>query len=200
MGDDLAAGVTRFGADVEDPVGLGGDGHVVLDDDDGVAFIDEAVEDVDEALDVFEVEADGGFFDEVEVTLAEGGVVEGGLGAAAFGEFGDEFDTLGLAAGEGGAGLAELEVAEAGVCHELEGVGNAGLGLEEGGGFVDGHGEDLADVFLAEGDFEGGRVVALPITGLAMDPGAGEEIHFEFYAAVAFAFGAAAVVGVEGEA
>jgi hypothetical protein len=63
LGDDLASGVTGFGADVEDPVGLGGDGHVVLDDDDGVAFIDDAVEDVDE----------------VEVALAEGGVVEGGL-------------------------------------------------------------------------------------------------------------------------
>ena len=30
LGDDLAAGVAGFGADVEDPVGLGGDGHVVL--------------------------------------------------------------------------------------------------------------------------------------------------------------------------
>jgi hypothetical protein len=44
----LAAGVAGFGADVEDPVGLGGDGHVVLDDDEGVAFPDEAMEDVDE--------------------------------------------------------------------------------------------------------------------------------------------------------
>ena len=51
IGDDLAAG---FGADVEDPVGLGGDGHVVLDDDDGVVFFDDAVEDVDEALDVLQ--------------------------------------------------------------------------------------------------------------------------------------------------
>jgi hypothetical protein len=79
LGDDLAAGVAGFGADVEDPVGFGGDGHVVLDDDDGVPFIDEAVEDINEALDVFEVEADGGFLDEVEVALAEGGVVEGGF-------------------------------------------------------------------------------------------------------------------------
>ena len=79
MGDDLAAGVAGFGAHVEHSVGLGGDGHVVFDDDDGVAFLDEAVEDVDEALDVFEVEADGGFLDEVKIALAEGGVVEGGL-------------------------------------------------------------------------------------------------------------------------
>ena len=95
--DDLAAGVTGFGADVEDPVGFGGDGHVVLDDDDGVTFIDEAVKDVDETLHVFEVEADGRFFDEVEIALGESSVVESGLGAAAFGEFGDEFDALGLA-------------------------------------------------------------------------------------------------------
>ena len=66
LGDDLATGVAGFGADVEDPVGFGGDGHVVLDDDDGVAFIDEAVEHVDETLDVFEMEADGGFFDEIK--------------------------------------------------------------------------------------------------------------------------------------
>ena len=43
-------------------------------DYDGVPFLDEAVEDVDEALDFFEVEADCGLLDEVEVALAEGGV------------------------------------------------------------------------------------------------------------------------------
>ncbi len=123
-----------------------------------------------------------------------------GFDGAAFDEFGDEFDALGFAAGEGGRGLAELEVAEAGVGHELERGGDAGLGVEEGGGFIDGHGEDVADVFVAEGDFERGGVVALAIAGFAMDPGGGQEIHFEFHAAVAFAIRAAAAFGVEGEA
>ena len=50
LGDDFSAVLAGLGADVEDPVGFGGDDHVVLDDDDGVAFIDEAVKDVDEAL------------------------------------------------------------------------------------------------------------------------------------------------------
>ncbi len=49
-------------------------------------------------LDVFEVKADGGFLNEIEVPLFERGVVEGGLGAAAFGEFGNELDALRLPA------------------------------------------------------------------------------------------------------
>jgi hypothetical protein len=63
---DIPAAVSGFGTEVGDPVRFGGDGHVVLDDDDGVAFIDKAVEDVDEAADVFLVEACGGFFDQIE--------------------------------------------------------------------------------------------------------------------------------------
>jgi hypothetical protein len=59
LGDEVAA----FGEDV----------GVVLDDDDGVAFVHEAVEDVDEAFHVGHVQADGGFFDGVEVAL---GVLE----------------------------------------------------------------------------------------------------------------------------
>ena len=55
MGDE----VTAFGEDL----------GVVLDDDDGVAFVDEAMQDVEETFHVGHVEADGGFFDEVEVAL-----------------------------------------------------------------------------------------------------------------------------------
>ena len=72
---------------------------MVFDDDDGVAFVDEAVEDVDEAGDILLVEADGGFFDEVEI--GDGFFDVGGSGAA-FDELGDEFEALGFAAGEGG--------------------------------------------------------------------------------------------------
>jgi hypothetical protein len=46
LGDEVAA----FGEDV----------GVVLDDDDGMAFVHEAVEDVDEAFHVGHVQADGG--------------------------------------------------------------------------------------------------------------------------------------------
>jgi hypothetical protein len=75
---------------------------VVFDDGDRVALIDEAVEDIDEAGDVFEVEPDGRFFDEVEVVRGVARAVHLHLGAAAFDELGDEFDALGFAAGKRG--------------------------------------------------------------------------------------------------
>ena len=43
LGDDRAAVVAGFRAEVDDVVGLRRDGHVVLDDDHGVAFVDEAL-------------------------------------------------------------------------------------------------------------------------------------------------------------
>jgi hypothetical protein len=69
-GDELAAFGSGFGADVDEVVGFGEDVGVMLDDDDGVAFIDEAMQDVDEAGDIGDVQADGGLFDEVEVLFS----------------------------------------------------------------------------------------------------------------------------------
>ena len=101
LGDEVAAFGAGFGADVDEVVGFGEDVGVVFDDDDGVAFVDEAVEDADEAFHVGHVQADGGFFDGVEVAL---GVLEaaqalGGGAALAGAEFGDELEALGFASG-----------------------------------------------------------------------------------------------------
>ena len=103
MGDEFAAAVAGFGADVDEVVGFGHDVGVVLDDDDGVSVIDETVEDVDEFGGVFHVEADGGFFDEIEAVRGGARFEFGGVGSAdAAGELGDEFDALRLATGQGG--------------------------------------------------------------------------------------------------
>jgi hypothetical protein len=45
LGDELAAVFAGFGAEVEDPVGGFDDFEVVLDDEQGVAGIDEFLED-----------------------------------------------------------------------------------------------------------------------------------------------------------
>jgi hypothetical protein len=81
LGDEVAA----FGSDVDEVVGFGEDVGVVFDDDDGVPFVNEAVEDVDEAFHVGHVQADGGFFDELEVADAGFGEELPGAGDAGLG-------------------------------------------------------------------------------------------------------------------
>ena len=108
--DDVAAVLSRAGAEVDEVVGGAHDGFLVLDDDEGVALVAEAVHDADEALDVAGVEADGGFVEHEE------GAGERGA------EAGGEVDALDLAAGERAGGAVEGEVAEA----DLVEVGEAG--------------------------------------------------------------------------
>ena len=55
-----------FGAEVDDPVGSFDHVEIVLDDDDRVALVDEAVEDFEQFGEVVEVEAGGRFVEEVE--------------------------------------------------------------------------------------------------------------------------------------
>ena len=60
----VAAVAASFGSHVDNPVGHFDDVVVVLDDDDGVAFKDKAVEGVDEFLYVVEVESCRGFVED----------------------------------------------------------------------------------------------------------------------------------------
>lgn len=69
MGDDFSAFGSSLWADVDDVISFRCEVHVVLDDDDGVAFINKAMEDIDEPGDVLLMETDGGFLDEVEVRI-----------------------------------------------------------------------------------------------------------------------------------
>ena len=62
--DQRPAVLAGPGADVDELVGGAHDGFLVLDDDQGVALVAEAVHHADEALDVAGVEADGGFVED----------------------------------------------------------------------------------------------------------------------------------------
>ena len=84
LGDDFTASRAGFGAEIDEIVGFRGEVHVVLDDHDGVALVDEAVKDIGEAGHVLLMESDGGFLDKVEV----------GSGRADIGDLGASFGKL----------------------------------------------------------------------------------------------------------
>jgi hypothetical protein len=198
-GDELTAGGAGFGSEIEDPVGVGDEIKVVFDDDDGVSGIDEAMEDIEEESDIGHVKADGGFFEEKEVVGSAPGGQGVGIGEAGE-EVRDEFDALRFAAAEGGAGLAEFQVSEARIVEGGQGAGDTWKRLKEFERFLDGEIEDLGDVLVVELDIEGFTAEPASGTGFAQDKGRREEVHFEFDAAGALAFGATALGTVEREA
>ena len=108
-GDDAAALHAAFGAEVYDVVGALYHVEVVLDDDDGVAQRDEALEDVEQLVNVREVQTRGRLVEDVD-----------GSARRALGEFARELDALRLAARKRCGRLAELDVAEADVEERLE--------------------------------------------------------------------------------
>src|SRR6266436_5770580 len=188
LGDDAAAAFAAFRAEVNDPVGLFDDVEMVLDDEHGVAEINEALQDVEELSNVVEVQAGGGLVENVERAA--------GL---AFRKLTRELDALGFAAGKSGGGLAEGDVAESDFdeCGEL--LLNLGDVFEElqrvGGGQV----QNVADGVALVADGERLRVVAAAAADFAHHINVRKKIHFDAAEAVALAGFAAAAIHGEGD-
>jgi hypothetical protein len=127
--DDFAAFDSSGWTEV-DEVGGGFDGvFIVLDENERVAFFLESMESFQKSGVVAWVESDGRFVENVENALKVRA------------ELGGQANTLGLAAGEGGGGAIELEVAEADVIEEFE--------------TLDDFGDDVAgDEMVASFEFE----------------------------------------------
>ena len=161
----------------------------MLDDDDRVARVDQAVEHLQELLHVGEMEAGGGLVEDVEG--AAGGPPR---------ELGGQLDALGLAARQGGRRLAEMDVAQPHVVQRLELGADGGHGLEEVERLGDRHLQDVGDRAAAVEDLQRLPVVALAAAHLARHVHVRQELHLDLDDAVALARLAAAALDVEAEA
>src|SRR5262245_44914051 len=101
FGHDSATTGPTLRSEIHHPVGCLDHVHVVLDDDDRVALVDEPAQDTEQLADVLEVETGRGLVEEVY-----------GPAGRPLLQFRGELDPLRLAAGEGGRGLAEADIAE----------------------------------------------------------------------------------------
>jgi hypothetical protein len=116
-GDDLAAAVAAFGAEIDDPVGGLDDVEIVLDHHHGVALLDQLVQHFQQLGDIVEMQAGGRFVEDVE--RAAGG---------ALGQLLGELDALRLAARQRRRLLADLDVAEAHALERFQLVAHGGHG------------------------------------------------------------------------
>ena len=105
---DLAAAVARTGTHVEYAIGRQHDLRIMLDDDEAVAGIAQALHDADHALHVARVQADGGFIEDEQRVHQRGAQRRG------------EVDALYFAAGERTALAVEREVAQAHLAQEAQ--------------------------------------------------------------------------------
>ena len=188
-GDDVAAGVATFGAEIDDPVGRFDHFEIVLDDQHRVTGLDQRVQHLEELADIVEVQPGRRLVEDVEG--APGGAPRQFLG---------ELDALRLAAREGRCRLADMDVAEPDLLQGQELVTDRRHGTEEIGALVDGHVEHVGDALTAEQYLQGLAVVAPPLADVALDIDVRQEMHLDLDDAVALAGLAAPALDVEREA
>ena len=117
--DDAAAAGAALGTQIDDPVRFRHDVEVVLDDDHRIAGVDQAMQHLQEFLDIGHVQADRRLVEHVErvLALAARDVQAERIGAD-FREFGHQLDALALAARQRRARLAETQVTQAHVAEQ----------------------------------------------------------------------------------
>src|SRR2546425_5793425 len=186
---DAAAAVAALGAEVDDPVGLRDHVEIVLDDEHRVPRVDQAVQHVDQLLDIGHVQADGGLVQHVQ-----------GLRKTRLRELAHQLDALRLAARKRRALLAEREIAQADVLQQLETALDRRMRGEEFERLVDVHRQHLADALAAQLDRQRIGVEARAAAGFARYAHVREEGHRDLLQALAFALLAATAARVEREA
>ena len=187
-GDQLTALGAALGAEIDDVVGVFDDVEVVLNGDDRVAHVDQAMEDADQFFDVEEVQPGGRLVQDVERRAA-----------GFLAEFVGEFDPLGFAAGERVACLAEIDIPHADVVEHFQRPGDFGKGVEERHRLFDGHAKHVEDIFVVVTNVERLFVETLAVAGVAVDEDIGKKTHLFANLALAGALLAAAAFDVEGK-
>ncbi len=110
-----------------------------------------------------------------------------------------QLDALGLAAGERGRGLAQLDVVEADVVqglHHGRDLGHVGEVLER---LLNVHVQHIADTLALEPDVQGLAVEPLALADRAGDPDVGQKIHLQAVGTITLAGLAAAAGNIEAE-
>ena len=130
--DHRSPALTALGTQIDDPVRGLDDVEVVLDHDHGVALVDQPAEDVEKLADVVEVQTRRRLVEHVERVARRPAR-----------ELGGELDPLRLAAGQGGGGLTETDVAEPDVDEGLQMACDRGLVGEERETLLARHVEDV---------------------------------------------------------
>lgn len=185
---DASPLLTTFRTHVDDPVRGLDDVQIVFNDDDGVAMVAQPVEHAEQLFNIVEVQTGGGFVKDVER-----------IAGVAFGQFAGQFDSLGLAAGQGRGILAEGDIRQTDVHQRLEFAPERGDSVEKAQSIFDRERKNFVDGLAFVMDFQGFAVIAPPPAHIAGDIDIRQEMHFNLDDTVALTGLAASPFDVETE-
>src|SRR6516162_2386420 len=114
-------------------------------------------------------------------------------------QFRRQLDSLSFTAAQSRGRLAEADVAETDFRKGQEWIIDLRNGAKEGDRLIDGHVEDIGDIFPFIRDFQGLAIVPAAIASLASDIDGRQEVHLDFEQAVSLAFFASATFDIETE-
>ena len=187
-GDDLPAAGAALRSEIDDIVRDLDDIKIVLDDEHGIARVDQPLQDLDQLVHVRHVQARRRLVEDIERAARRSS-----------GKLRCELDALRLAAGERRGALAELDIAEAHVDERGDLIADARQIVEEGQRLLRRHVKDIRDVLALVQNLERFAVVPLAAADLAGDENVGQKVHLDLHKAVAAARLAAAAFRVERE-
>lgn len=122
MRNDLSSAIPGIRTEINEPIRAFDDIEVVLDDEDGSAAVDEALEEIEQDPDILEMQSGRGFIKKKEGAEP---ALSGGGAARQIREVTDQFQPLAFAAGKGVDGLAETKVPEASFLKKSEALRGA---------------------------------------------------------------------------
>ena len=187
--DDHTTAGSPFRTHVDDPVGSLDHIQIVLNDQHGVAIVDEAMQNFQQLLDIHKVETRRGFIQQVDRAAGR-----------AFAQLASQFYPLRFTAREGWRGLSQLQVVESDGDQCLQQMADLGDILEVLDRLLDVHVEDFGNVLAFKPDFERFVIEPPAFADGAGDPDVGQEVHLQLVRPVPFARFATSPCHVEAEA
>ena len=146
FGDQEAASVTAFGAEVDQPIAGTDHVQVVLDHDQGMPRFQQAAQGAHQLGDVVKVQARCRLIEQEQRALARGGLSAGCCGLGGFGQKAGQLEALRLATAEGGHRLSELHIFQAHVDDGLQGPNHLAVVGEQSGSLTHRQVEDVCHI------------------------------------------------------
>ena len=209
FGDDQATCITAFRAQVDQPVAGTDHVQVVLDDDQGVATLQQFTQRTHQLGDVVKVQARGRLVKQKQSAFATQRLAAGRGGFGGARQEARQLQTLCLTPRQGGHGLAQLDVFQADIDDGLQRTDHIAVMGKQLRRFAHRQIQHIGHVHVArvqrtqglalDGDFEDFRAVAFAVAVLAAQIHIAQELHFHMLKARTATSGAAPIAAVETE-